>query len=438
MRKVLACILAITAAGVVSAQTISNRASAPAVQPMGQQRHNNDPGRVPQRARLTTTKLGPITSIATVSNPRAAQAKAAMDILLQRQTQGALTEASLITKSPVLPKPTMQVGAARTLSSGQMGGRGSLQNTSAATLNLPQPATATGPGRGSLAPNVATAVLTCSADPTFRILHISGGTGPATFTQQQGQNFYTVTGCSFGNPGVNARVYVYSGGNFHLDFQVEEWEDTGIKMRLDPALRGLMDHDNLTLVIQRNDGKQFTKSGFKFYAAREHMLLEHFPRSSFSLNQFTPTKTSDLSAQFSSPSSKQVEPGISGYTAGIAWQCSDCDYNRDRPTISHYTPSGEDIYTFKSLQPGFVATDASLVYADLVCPSGPLHREGSFGLRWVGDDLHVQWQGQTCTTNGCGGFGQPDCFISLPGSNYAVRLWVEGPRGVDPWSGKPR
>ncbi|HSR06458.1 MAG TPA: hypothetical protein VLM42_04860, partial [Bryobacteraceae bacterium] len=108
------------------------------------------------------------------------------------------------------------------------------------------------------------------------------------------------------------------------------------------------------------------------------------------------------------------------------------------PTFSYYTPQGEDIYSFRELQPGFVATDASMAYANLQCPSGTLHTEGSFGVRWVGDDLHAQWQGQTCTTNGCGGFGQPDCFISPPGSNYALKIWVEGPLGVDPWTGKPR
>jgi hypothetical protein len=237
---------------------------------------------------------------------------------------------------------------------------------------------------------------------------------------------------------VNAKVYAYAGGNFRLDFQVEEWSDNGIKMRVDPGLRGIGDHDNLTLVLQRNDGKQIMSNGFKFYAARENLLLDHFPKTGFSLNKFTPTKTSDLVVQYSSPSSQGGVPNIPGYTAGISWQCSDCDYNRDHPNFSYFTPSGEDIYNFKDLQPGFVPSEASLAYADLQCPSGAVHREGNFAVRWVGDDLHVQWQGQTCTTIGCGGFGQPDCFGSPSGSNYAVRLWVQGPRGVDPWTGRTR
>lgn len=438
MRKIAAWIFMTTlAAGVAAAQNTSATRALPGVQPTPQQRHGSDPGRTPQRARLTETKLGAITTGPSAANPRAAQLQSAMNALLQNQYRSAQFEAGQIVISPVRRLP-VQAGSSRTLAAGDGGTPGSIQPASTATLNSPQRVMGSGPGLGGLAPNVATTALTCTSDPSFRILHINGGTAPATFTQQQGVNFYTITGCSLGDPGINAKVYLYSGGNFRLDFQVEEWSDNGIKMRVDPNLRGVMDHDNLTLVLQRNDGKQLTKNGFKFYAAREKVALDHFPKSDFSLNKFTPTKTSDLSAQYSSPSSRAVEPNIPGYTAGISWTCSDCDYLRDRPNFSYYTPQGEDIYTFRELQPGFIPADASLVHADLQCPSGPLHTEGSFGIRWVGDDLHVQWQGQTCTTNGCGGFGQPDCFISPPGSNYAVKLWVEGPLGVDPWTGKPR
>jgi len=437
MRKALAWFLVtVTAAGIAAAQNTSATRAAPGVQPPPQQRQGSDPGRTPQRVKLTATKLGAVVAVASVSNPRAAQAQTAMNALLQKQYQSAQVEAEQIVKSSTLKSP-VQIGGSRTMSAGDRSTPTGIQPTSAATLNSPR-GVASGPGLGSLASNLPSAVLTCTNDPTFRILHVSGGTAAATFTQQQGVNFYTITGCSLGDPGINAKVFVYSGGNFRLDFQVEEWSDSGIKMRVDPGLRGVSDQDNLTLVLQRNDGKQTAKSGFRFYAAREKVALDRFPKADFSLNKFTPTKTSDLSPQYSSPSSREVEPNIPGYTAGVSWACSDCDYNRDHPNFSYYTPQGEDIYSFKELQPGFVPTDASMVYADLQCPSGPLHKEGSFGVRWVGDDLHVQWQGQTCTTNGCGGFGQPDCFISPPGSNYAVKLWVEGPRGIDPWSGKPR
>src|ERR671938_597822 len=71
---------------------------------------------------------------------------------------------------------------------------------------------------------------------------------PATFTQDSKYNVYSSTGCSFGDGGASAKVYVYYQGTFHLDFQIQEWNENGIKLSLDPNLKGVNDHDNLTLI----------------------------------------------------------------------------------------------------------------------------------------------------------------------------------------------
>lgn len=96
----------------------------------------------------------------------------------------------------------------------------------------------------------------------------------------------------------------------------------------------------------------------------------------------------------------------------------------------------EDIYQLKELQPGFAPESASLAYRNIDCGEYTLHTEGNFDLRWVGDELHVLWQGQSCVAKPCGGSFQPDCF-QINGSLYAVDVRVIGPRGVDPWTGKP-
>jgi hypothetical protein len=271
----------------------------------------------------------------------------------------------------------------------------------------------------------------------MRILTVSGLDGPANFTPDPKYNFYTITGCSFGDTGPNAKVYIYNQNTFREDFQIQEWNENGIKLTLDQNLSGLLDHDNLTLVVQRNDGKQATRGGCKFFAARETRMLPYIPKTHFSLNKFTPTDTSAFQATYTSPSSATVVPNIAGYTAEVSWTDSNAHYNKDHPNFSVWMPGGEDIYQLKNLQPGFVVDSGALCYRKLECASGALHTEGTLGLSFVGTDLHVVWQGQMCTYSGCGGFGQPDCFTDNTGSNYAVNVTVTGPRGVDPWTGKP-
>ena len=390
-----------------------------------------------------TIKLGPAKTGEIVKNPRAAQADAAIIAVLDKQKQSGQLEASQMVRTAGRPVG-MQAGPSQTMSATTAN---KATAPMAATMQRSSTPGTVPPGKGSDSPGnsvaslapisqVQTTALICSTEPAMRILNVSGEFYPATFTPDAKYNFYTITGCSFGDPGPNSKVYIYYQDIFRQDFQIQEWNENGIKLNLDPSLKGVLDQDNLTLVVQRNDGKQASKGGFKFYAARKMTLLGRIPQAAFSLNHFTLTNTTDLQVTYTSPSSPDVLPDVSGYTAEVSWECTDCSANRDHPNFSHWAPSGEDIYQFKNLQPGFVATQAAMVTVDESC-QGTLHREGNFGLSWVEDDLHATWQGQTCQWSGCGGFGQPDCFGQGPGSNYAVNVWVTGPRGVDPWTGKP-
>lgn len=373
--------------------------------------------------------------------------------VLEKESGGAQMEASQMTKTTLL-RPTQQpsttplntTSASGTATVAPTGAASNTATPNAARLSNqapqkrqpPQPASA-----GSVSPlavmpaGVRTGpAIACSHDPTMRILTISGLEAPATFSPDPRYTLYTITGCSFGDAGTNAKVYLYQSA-FRLDFQIQEWNDNGIKFVLDPNLTGVLDQVNATLVVQRADGKQATKSGCKFYAARETRMLPLIPRANFALNKFTPSDTSALQVIYTSPSSSEVAPNISGYSAEVSWTDAKAGYNKDHPNFSAWMPGGEDIYRFKNLQPGFVVENAALAHKDLACPSGTLHTQGTFSASFVGDELHVSWQGQTCTYTGCGGFGQADCFANGPGSNYAVNVTITGPRGVDPWTGKP-
>jgi hypothetical protein len=373
--------------------------------------------------------------------------------VLEKEKSGAQLEASQMTNATLLrPSPQPKTTPLNTTSAS--GGKTASPTgaaASAATANTallsnqapekhqpPQPA-----GAGTVSPlavmpaGVRTGpAITCSHDSTMRILTVSGVDGPATFSPNPRYTLYTITGCSLGDAGPNAKVYLYQNA-FRLDFQIQEWNDNGVKFVLDPNVTGVLDQVNATLVVQRADGKQTAKSGCKFYAARETRMLPHVPRANFSLNKFTPTDTSALQATYTSPSSADVAPNIGGYTAEVFWADPKAGYNQDHPNFSVWMPSGEDVYLLKNLQPGFVVDNAALAHKDLACPSGTLHTQGTFSTSFVGDELHVLWQGQTCTYAGCGGFGQGDCFGSNPGSNYAINVTITGPRGVDPWTGKP-
>ena len=69
--------------------------------------------------------------------------------------------------------------------------------------------------------------------------------------------------------------------------------------------------------------------------------------------------------------------------------------------------------------------------------------KNSWSIDWYGDSgIQVGWQGQMCSPkwHSCGNNGvgfQNDCFESAPESNYGINVWVSGPRGLDPWTGKP-
>jgi hypothetical protein len=156
-------------------------------------------------------------------------------------------------------------------------GSGSLSMAGGATINPPL----AGPANskfGSMPANAAgNLALTCSANPAMRILNVAGTPAPAVFTPVAAYNLYTVSGCSFGNPGPDAKAYIYKGGTFRENLQIQEWHDNWLKLSFDSRISGVLDQDDVTLVIQRADGTQASKSGFRFRAVRSLVPLPMIP-----------------------------------------------------------------------------------------------------------------------------------------------------------------
>lgn len=377
-----------------------------------------------------------------ITNPKASSLDAAIIAVLQKQRQSADVEA---TQMKLGIRPTISsTGPSNTMSAG-----GNTNTMLASTAAQPvstvagtqssNPTSATnrlGTLPQGLIPSLA---LQCGHDPSLRVLSVSGGTAPTTFTQDDKYNFYTITGCSFGDVGLNSKVYIYYQGSFHEDFQIQEWSDNWIKLRLDPQLSGVDDQNNLTLVVQRADGKQLTKGGYKFYAARDTILLKQIPQNDFSLNKFRPDQSTiqNWKPTYTSASSPNVTPNLQGMSAEVHWNLT-TDPNGT-------VVGGNDIYDFSHLHTTFLLSNALMEWKDVTCADPNQEKLAASNNNWNIDwyqsaGIQVSWQGQQCqnVSKSCGSdIFHGDCFEDRPESNYGIDVWVTGPRGLDPWTGKP-
>src|SRR5205085_8956688 len=91
---------------------------------------------------------------------------------------------------------------------------------------------------------------------------------PGILTPEAKYNLYTITGCSFGPSDPGNSAYIFGVNGFKANLNIDFWGDNGITVHLDPWLAGVLDQDNVTLVVAPAGKQPFNKSGYKFYAAR--------------------------------------------------------------------------------------------------------------------------------------------------------------------------
>ncbi|WP_109488486.1 hypothetical protein [Occallatibacter savannae] len=387
---------------------------------------------------ITALKLSAPQQSREITNPNSGIQNSQIIAVLQQQTRAAQAEIAAM-KLSLRPVDTQaNSGPMQTMSANVSGGPAAGQATMQANLLAGNsgPGTRNSIGAAMPAPfqNLA---ITCTHDPTMRVLTVSGGQSSAVFTQDSQYNFYTISGCSFGDPGPNAKAYIYSQGTFREDFQIEQWSDNWIKLSIDPNLTGVDDQDNVTLVIQRADGRQASKGGFRFYAARDTVLLHSIPQQYFSLDRFRPDNavTNNWTSTYTSASSAAIAPNLPGMSAEVQWLLT--------PVSNDQLLGGSDIYDFSKLHSTFGLQNAQMEWEDVSCdPSQQVFASSkdNWGIDWYQNTgVKVTWQGQTCNPKpgSCGGAFQGDCFLGQPETNYGIDVWVTGPRGLDPWTGKP-
>lgn len=422
------------------------------------------------RTVLKPIKLAPPKALRRVTNPRSAQEDARIIAVLEQQKQAAQQEVAAM-KLGI--RSAASAVPARAPTAVTLQGGTSVQNL--------------GPERtqsehGNLASSIIHApvfnsiVLTCTNDPSPRIIQLSGGEGHGIFTPEAKYNLYTITGCSLGQSDPGNSVYIFGLNGFKANFDIDFWSDNGIAAHLDPWLAGVLDQDNVTLVVAPAGKQPFNKSGFKFYAARgmpapdgndQDVTLAYnsVPNASVSLFDASPVLAGydqvppNGTSQFPSFSFQgtPVAGWVFRYAYGhqdayrgvfpscfindIEYQFSSasekCFYFDGTPTI------GADVWDFSKLVSGFVISAYDLYYEDpdptQLCGSWDDYQKNSgLLLNWdfnltAPTQITVTWPLYWCQDKEIPPSGR---INEQKQSAYGLAVWVLGPRCVDTWTGQ--
>jgi hypothetical protein len=424
------------------------------------------------RAPATKIKLGPPKSGPKVLNPHAALRDAAVIAVLQKQRQAADLEAAqmkigirpVVQSQPKLQpqmqpqSPPMSAPVANSPNKTKAPAPANIQKAPATGTIAPgktSDAQGNTPSLYAQARQFDTTLVTCGHDPAMRILKVSGDAAPATFTPIDKYNLYTISGCSFGNSNANNKVSLYGKGSFQGTFLIRFWSENAITIALDPALSGVLDQDNLTLVVQRADGTQVNRNGFKFYAARGDAYGNPIPLKQVSQGQAKLWPSDLFVTKYSSPA--DIAQGISAQVS----RDLDAHFDKFRTVVYFNTDNKEvplgdprlkgldagwyprnDKFDLSNLAPSFESVSFDYFYwtpnpRDLCGAWDETdHKTNIFGtwdFEWS-DSNHITVSVQSAA---CWDHEQSGRDNWAQESQYALRVWVLGPRCIDPWTGQP-
>jgi hypothetical protein len=351
---------------------------------------------------------------ARIANPKAADANASIIAVLRRQQQAAETEKTqILSGSGAKGRSAQPQGSlSRPTGPNSPPGRTESSKTASNVTNVPGSAPS---GSKTAEPQLSNAICPPGAQPVLRTVdgQKSGVifTPQATYIQMAPTNptssFYTIEGCHFGDvPGHVALTGPFSKGK--IDLAVDTWTDSGIIVHVPADVSGEFDQDNVTLALTIS-GMPLQAPGFKFYAARDEVLLSSVPA-----NQAT----------LAGPKLRSNFPFFQSPGFGTF------DVQRNADTT--FSP-GTDYVSLDGLQRGFVpAAFQASRYAPLTADQCnyminragmQISFDGQWSAQWDGNRLRVDW---------------PVGHCYAPGYNewaawYGAKIWVIGPRGIDPW-----
>lgn len=231
-----------------------------------------------------------------VTNPRAMRQDEEIIAVLSQQKQAADEEFAEIRTGPQTV-PSSVIATSLPASANLQGAR-SVQPLGPGTAQDVQGGSSS---KFTHAPFLNTIVLTCANDRTPRIIRVSGGNSHSVFTPEPKYNPYTIVGCGFGPAKSGNSAYISGPSGFKANLNIDLWSDNAITAHLDPWLAGVLDQDNVTLVVSPAMVRSIQQPGFKFYAARgmprvpdktpQEVPLTWLPQSAVKLSSITDIQT---------------------------------------------------------------------------------------------------------------------------------------------------
>jgi hypothetical protein len=353
-----------------------------------------------------------------IANPKASEANASIIAVLRRQQQVAETEkAQILSAATSRSSPQDPTSHPPNPNAPLTPGRTEASNSASTGRNV-QASTPSG-NKASEVP-VANVICPPGAQPLLRTVNGQKSgvifTPEAAYTQMAPTNpgsfFYTLEGCHFGDvAGHVALTGPFSKGK--IDLAVDTWTDSGIVVHVPADISGEFDQDNVTLTLTIS-GIGLQVPGFKFYAARDEVLLNSVPSNETTL---------------AGPKLRPNFPFFQSPGFGT--------FDVQRNSATTFGP-GTDYFSFDGLQRGFVpAAFQASRYAPLTADQCnymvnraemQISFEGQWNAQWGGNRLRVDW---------------PVGHCYAPSYNewaawYGAKIWVIGPRGIDPWPSNMR
>ena len=425
------------------------------------------------RTALKPIKLAPPKALRKITNPRLAEQNASLIAILQQQRAAAQEEAAAMKLGirSVASAASVRAPVATTFQGGTK-----VQNLGPETTQSE---------KGNLASRIVHApafnsiVLLCADDPTPRIFQLSGGEGHGILTPEAKYNLYTITGCSFGPSDAGNSAYIFGVNGFKANLNIDFWSDNGITVHLDPWLAGVLDQDNVTLVVAPAGKQPFNKSGYKFYAARGMpapdgsdqevpLAYDSTPQSRialFNVANFVAGMDQLPSNSVSSfPSFSFEGTPVAGWVFRYAYEhndrisalrsadcfINDVGFNGDPcnqfyligdKDFPHHWQLKFDTWDFSTLVPGFQISSYQL-YVSTIDPASlcgaatDMTKDAYLDGDWDFDltsqnQILVTWPVYRCRDVE---FGTRD-NVKIQ-SAYGLAVSVMGPRCIDPWTGQ--
>ena len=206
-----------------------------------------------------------------------------------------------------------------------------------------------------------------------------------------------------------------------------------IDVHVPPCISGVLDqNNNVTLVVEYANGQKAQLGGFSFFAARQTVMLDVVPQRDVALYGapiIVPPPDTGFRLRLASP-----VPNYSG--AVIRYERGPVPFKPGTDTFDLHMLVALGFAVLEPEIVPFVLTP-QLCQAELPGTGNlQVQQQGSWGIQWGMDPMtfSVRYQVSMCEPASLPLMQRAQGPL-MSNATYAIRIPVEGPRGVDPWGG---